>query len=185
MLRYLLLGVLNYRPMNGYQIKQFMESSTAHFWHAKLSQIYMTLKTLEEEALIISHIEPQSDKPDRRVYTITDAGRAAMRAWLLTLMTELEPTKEPLLLKLFFSAQLDKQTVITQLEVQRALFVKLSALYQEDVATRIENVAKEQPQLRRDAVLWEATRRLGELSTELYIRWLDETIQSIHENFDD
>ena len=39
MLKFALLGVLNYQSMNGYEIKQFMDSSTGHFWFAKLSQI--------------------------------------------------------------------------------------------------------------------------------------------------
>ena len=92
-----------------------MDSSTGHFWYAKLSQIYMTLKTLEGDGLLISEVQPQEDRPDRRVYTITEAGRAALRRWLAEPLTEVEPTKEPLLLKLFFSAQIDKDALLTQL----------------------------------------------------------------------
>ena len=44
MLKYVLLGFLNYTPMTGYELKQFMDESTANFWHAKQSQIYTTLK---------------------------------------------------------------------------------------------------------------------------------------------
>ncbi len=185
MLRYLLLGVLNYRPMNGYQLKQFMETSTAHFWHAKLSQIYMTLKMMEEEKLVTSHIEPQDDKPDRRVYTITDAGRKELHTWLMTPLTALEPTKEPLLLKLFFSGQIDRQTLLAQLQVQRSLLARLGELYRGEVAARIQETAADHPELARHALLWEATRRLGEMTTDLYVRWLDETMQTIREKFDD
>jgi len=176
--------MLNYRPMNGYQLKQFMETSTAHFWHAKLSQIYMTLKAMEEEKLLTSHVEPQDDKPDRRMYTITDAGRAELRSWLLTPLTDLEPAKEPLLLKLFFSGQVDRETLLAQLQVQRSLFARLGELYREEVAARIRQIAEGQPALQKDALLWEATRRLGELTTDLYVRWLDETMQMIREHFD-
>jgi DNA-binding PadR family transcriptional regulator len=183
MLRFLLLGVLNYSAMNGYEMKQFIDSSTAHFWHAKLSQIYTTLKALEEEGLLHSHVEPQEDRPDRRIYTITDAGRLSLRQWLEQPMTELEPSKEPLLLKLFFSAQVDKDTILAQLYVQRALFQKMLELYRGEVAERIRQSVEQTPELAKDALLWDATRRLGELSTEVYVRWLDETIAMIRDKF--
>ena len=51
MLKYAILGFLSYTPMTGYDIKLRMDRSTSHFWHAKLSQIYTTLKSLEEEQL--------------------------------------------------------------------------------------------------------------------------------------
>ena len=59
MLKYVLLGFLNYTPMTGYELKQFMDESTANFWHAKQSQIYTTLKKLEEEGMLESHILKQ------------------------------------------------------------------------------------------------------------------------------
>ena len=67
MLKYALLGFLKYESKTGYDLKQTMDKSTGHFWHAKQSQIYTTLKKLEENGLLISHPEPQERRPDRRV----------------------------------------------------------------------------------------------------------------------
>ncbi|MCP4361467.1 MAG: PadR family transcriptional regulator, partial [Chloroflexi bacterium] len=79
MLKYALLGFLNYQPMTGYEIKQMIDVSTANFWHAKQSQIYTTLKKLEADNLAVSHVEAQEGRPDRRVYNITETGRVDLR----------------------------------------------------------------------------------------------------------
>ncbi|MBN1426846.1 MAG: PadR family transcriptional regulator [Anaerolineae bacterium] len=181
MLKFALLGFLNYYPMTGYDLKQAMDRSTTHFWHARLSQIYTTLKTLEGEGCVASTLEAQQERPDRRVYAITDRGREALQQWLAQTETELSPKKETLVLKLFFSARLDRQTVLTQLRLQRDLHHRQMLYYREGVSRDIEQEAKEHPELAQDAVLWEATRRFGEMYEELYVRWLEETIHLVEE----
>ena len=183
MLKYILLGGLNYIPLTGYQIKQFMGNSTTHFWYAQTSQIYRTLDQLEKEALVASEIQEQHDKPDRRLYHITQKGRDELRSWLETPLTEIEPSKDTLLLKLFFSAQLDKETILTQLRLQRALHKKQLQVLAEETKAMIDSQAQENPAIKRDAMLWDITRRLGELGEETYLRWLDETIQRIESEF--
>jgi DNA-binding PadR family transcriptional regulator len=120
MLKYTLLGFLSYAPMTGYELKQRIDRSTAHFWHAKLSQIYVTLKALEEEGCVTSVVEAQAERPDRRIYSITEAGRKVFHTWLAEPYAELSPKKETLILKFFFSAQLDLMAVLAQLHLQRA-----------------------------------------------------------------
>ncbi len=183
MLKYVLLGVLNYSAMNGYELKQFMDGSTAHFWHAKYSQIYTTLKTLEEEKLLTSELHPQEHRPDRRVYTITEAGKADLRNWLSTPDTTLEPTKKTLLVRLFFAGQLDKDTIITQLKIQQSLYQQLLQTYRTDTVAQIEQTSADMPELVNDMLLWDATRRLGEMTAKLYIQWLSETIAIIESKF--
>ena len=182
MLKYVLLGFLNYGLQTGYELKQEMDQSTAYFWHAKQSQIYMTLKKLEEDGLITSHMEAQAERPDRRVYTITAAGQADLRSWLERPLTDIDPRKETLLVKLFFSAHLDKTTLLTQLRLQRDLHQRQYLLYRDDIAPHLQ-AQFEDPHLGQDARLWDATRRMGELYEESVVRWLDETIAMIEAEF--
>lgn len=179
MLKYALLGFLNYHPLTGYDLKRVMESSIAHFWHADLSQIYRTLKTLEADGEITSEIQPQQDRPDRRVYTITEAGRTDLKTWLHAPLTEMSPLKESLLLKVFFSGQVDKTALLTQLRLQRDLHRQALAHYQSQTPQDIANNAAQMGATPADARLWEATRRAGLLYEEMYLRWLDETIAQI------
>ncbi len=182
-LQYALLGFLNYQPMTGYELKQFMDVSTANFWHAKQSQIYATLKKMAKMGLVESHIEAQNGRPDRRVYTITEEGRADMQNWLARPVTELQPKKELLLLKLFFSAGLDKAAILTQLHLQRKLHQQQAEQFKHETKAVIQQFAANMPQLAKDALLWDATRRFGELYEETAVRWLDETIAMIESDF--
>jgi DNA-binding PadR family transcriptional regulator len=179
MLKYALLGFLHYRSLSGYDLKRLMDASTTHFWHADLSQIYKTLKSLESEGAITSRIEAQEERPDRRVYSITERGRDDLRAWLNRPLTETTPLKETLLLKVFFGAGGDLEKLRMQLQLQRDLHQQQLQHYQSQTLTDIEENAAFIGATPTDALLWDTTRRAGVLYEEMYIRWLDETIARI------
>jgi PadR family transcriptional regulator AphA len=184
MLKFALLGALNYQPMSGYDLKQFTDRSTSNFWYAELSQIYVTLKALEKDGLVTSTSILQEGRRDRRVYTITGSGKQAIEAWLKEPFTELDQYKDTLLLKLFFSGSQDKNTILVQLRLQCGLHQKLLEQYQTETANIIAQTVEHAPQLRKHALLWDATRRFGEMTEASYLRWLDETIQMIETQFE-
>jgi len=80
-LDHILLGLLQ-KPASGYDLKDAFGETVAHFWSAELSQIYPTLKRLEERGLLRSRLEPSPKGPDRRVYTLTGDGRVELRRWV-------------------------------------------------------------------------------------------------------
>ena len=177
-LLYTLLGFLSYGPLTGYDLKKYMDDSTQFFWHAKLSQIYPTLKRLAEEELVEAVVVPQEGRPDKKVYFITEAGRAALLDWLAEPLNELWPKKEPALLKLFFSGALDKETVLAQLRCQLALHHAQLAHYQKETAAYIEQVIAETG-LSREGVMWELARQFGEEYERTWIRWLEQAITTV------
>ncbi|MCA9926657.1 MAG: PadR family transcriptional regulator [Anaerolineales bacterium] len=182
-LQHTLLGFLNYGSMTGYELKQTMDVSTANFWYAKQSQIYMTLKKMEEKGLVFSDVEAQDGRPDRRVYTITDAGRAALDNWLAQPVMELQPKKELVLLKLFFSSRKNKEAILTQLRLQRDLHQNRLEHFEGETASVIRQFATGLSEMAKDALLWDATRQYGVMYSKMSIQWLDETIAMIDENF--
>ncbi len=133
MLKYAILGFLGYGPMTGYDIKQRMDRSTTHFWHAKLSQIYTTLTSLEQGGFVTSSIKEQSGKPDKRLYLLTEKGQADFIAWLNEPYTEYSPKKETLVLKMFFAAKMERTAALTQLQIQLDVHKKQLAYYKTDV----------------------------------------------------
>lgn len=80
-LEHILLGLLE-EPASGYDLGKEFEASAAHFWSAHLSQIYPTLKRMEEKGWLTSRREASQRGPDRTVYRRTEAGREALDAWL-------------------------------------------------------------------------------------------------------
>ena len=181
MLEYALLGFINYRSMTGYDLKQYMDGSTAHFWTAKLSQIYTTLKSLEEKGWIQSSVQAQTTRPDKRVYTITSDGKDNLQKWLAEPLTDATPHKNTLLLKFFFAAQTDKEATLASLQLQKTLHQKQVEFYRTKSREIIVSILQQSPKLEKDGIFWEATRRFGELYEEMYARWLEETITMLKE----
>ncbi|WP_437679219.1 PadR family transcriptional regulator [Sorangium sp. So ce131] len=102
-LRGAILGFLSVEPTSGYTLKQRFDGSVRSFWSVTQSQIYRELHALEREGLVEARTEPGDGKPDRKVYSLTEAGRAALKRWI---EEPLEPLvlRHPLLLKLVFAA---------------------------------------------------------------------------------
>ncbi len=182
MLKYILLGFLNYQPLSGYELKRLMDESTSHFWHAYHSQIYTTLRKLDDEGLLESEEEGESDaKLQRRVYTITEAGRRDLLDWLGQPLAELPQVKEELLPRVFFSGQRETGAVLEELRRQRRMHQEkldyYNALQPQHLMGIIDSEA--QAQVAREVPFWAATLSYGKRYEAMYLAWLDETIDMI------
>lgn len=81
-LRYALLGVLEARPMTGYELAQFFDESTSWVWSAPHSNIYPQLRKMEEEGLLSSRTEIRGERLERTVYSISKKGVEELRRWV-------------------------------------------------------------------------------------------------------
>ncbi len=81
--RHAVLGLLAQRPRHGYELHAAFEAVVggAQNWDVKPAQIYATLTRLEENGLVVENSIEQDGGPEKRVYAITDEGRAALRVW--------------------------------------------------------------------------------------------------------
>jgi DNA-binding PadR family transcriptional regulator len=70
------LALLAERPMHGYQVIQELESRSGGMWRVSPGSVYPTLQMLEDEGLITGE-----EVEGRRVYSLTEAGRARVEAW--------------------------------------------------------------------------------------------------------
>jgi DNA-binding PadR family transcriptional regulator len=80
-LRYAILVSLSEGPKSGYDVAKQFDESIGFFWRARHSQIYREMGKLKESGLAVAKEVPQSGKPNRIVFTITDAGREALLHW--------------------------------------------------------------------------------------------------------
>jgi len=83
-----ILGFLQYGPLSGYDLKAAFDSSVRHFWPADQSQIYRVLSRLAESNLTGVEVVEQEEKPDKKVYHITEEGRKELHRWLTTPLPE-------------------------------------------------------------------------------------------------
>src|SRR3972149_2654751 len=69
-------------PMYGYQIAKLLEESGPDFPMMKQGTLYPVLRSLEENGLLESTVEPSVSGPPRRYYKITEDGRSALKEWM-------------------------------------------------------------------------------------------------------
>ena len=114
-LEYAILGFLHYHPYSGYDLKKAFDLSIRHFWPADQSQIYRTLGRLTEQGWAEVEVVEQTDRPDRKVYSITPAGRTALRSWLASTMPQHE-ARSAALIQVFFAGQLSDEEILAKFE---------------------------------------------------------------------
>src|SRR5512139_3056599 len=114
-LEFAILGFLNYHPYTGYDLKKIFDTSIRHFWPADQSQIYRTLARLTEQGFAEMEKVPQEDRPDRKVYHITDAGRAELFNWVAA-PPPLDEPRSAALIQVFFAGQLSDDQILEKFE---------------------------------------------------------------------
>jgi PadR family transcriptional regulator PadR len=78
-----LLSVLgrSTEAMYGYQIAKLLAESGPDQPMMKQGTLYPVLRSLEDNGLLVSSVEPSVSGPPRRYYIITEEGREALLAW--------------------------------------------------------------------------------------------------------
>ena len=71
----ILLGFLTRQSLTGYELKKRFSISFSFFSGASYGSIYPALKKMEREGLVTQQLEIQDGAPNRKVYSITAAGR--------------------------------------------------------------------------------------------------------------
>lgn len=77
-LRNAVLAALINREASGYELAKQFHVSVANFWTATSQQLYRELEKMEADGLLSARVVAQSKRPDKRVYSVTDAGRDAL-----------------------------------------------------------------------------------------------------------
>lgn len=172
-LKHGLLGLLNYGDMTGYELTKVFEDSLGFFWQAQMSQIYRELNAMEKAGWLDSRTVIQTDKPNKKVYSITQAGREALHAWLGKDLTEdFFAARNAFLMQIFFSAGKGKEDTLRALErakeACRAIIDKTGAV-EGSIRTYGDAAPLEQ-------LYWEMTAQYGYAYYEMCYRWLCDCI---------
>jgi PadR family transcriptional regulator AphA len=151
-----ILGFLQREPMTGYDLKTLhLDDSVNYFWPADQAQIYRTLDKLTEQGYVENRIEIQSDRPNRKVYSITEAGRAELARWLVAIQP-LPIHREPFLVQLYFAGQLPNAKIIELMEGQLKLHQDQIAIYRNLPVPPFDD-----PDATRDTILQRVTLEAG------------------------
>ena len=72
------LGILSMGDATGYEIKKQLEGPFRHFYDASFGSIYPALGKLTDAGLVEKTELAQDKRPDKKVYSITPAGKMAL-----------------------------------------------------------------------------------------------------------
>jgi DNA-binding PadR family transcriptional regulator len=177
-LEHAILGFLNYGPSSGYDLKKIFDISVQHFWPADQSQIYRTLAHLEDKGWAEPEVIEQEDRPDRKVYRITETGQRELRHWLTTPPPQ-KPMRSAPVIQGFFAAQLSDEEILGMFERwaghTRALLARYDQVPQE---------CKEYDEMvgsPRDTFFWMLTLELGVKVAQAHLEWFESVMQRIRD----
>jgi DNA-binding PadR family transcriptional regulator len=80
-LKYILLGLLTQHPRYGYELKRETEQLLGSGAELNPGQLYPLLRKLAEQQLLAGERVEQEDRPDKRVFTLTEAGARELSTW--------------------------------------------------------------------------------------------------------
>ncbi|MCX7711829.1 MAG: PadR family transcriptional regulator [Clostridia bacterium] len=113
---YAILGILGFGPMSGYSIKMWVEEGVGYFWDIDYKQIYPTLKKFLDEELATFKIEKTGNRPESKIYTLTDKGFAELKNWLIKPIPPGKKSRNELMLKLFFGHHIPLRVNLAHLQ---------------------------------------------------------------------
>lgn len=171
-LGYALLGLVARHKLSGYDIASWMRDPIGFFWTASHSQIYPELARLKRQRLVTHETIPQQGRPTKKVYTITDKGRAVLQAWVVEPPSE-RVSRDEFVLKTFSLWTVEPQAARALFQMQLELHKQRLQLYQD---MRVYEEEKRGDELRRiDSPAWAsyATLQRGIGYEREYVAWCE------------
>jgi DNA-binding PadR family transcriptional regulator len=127
---YIVLGLLEFAGKSSpYDLKRLVAESVGNFWTLQHAQLYTEPERLAAGGYVTEEREPEGRR--RKLYEITDAGRAAMHEWRRSPTDAVSELRDLGLLQLFFGSAPEKLAP-TQVEAHRAKLAEYEALRERD-----------------------------------------------------
>lgn len=80
-LRNAVLAALLEGEASGYDLAKRFDASVANFWSATPQQLYRELERMESDGLLRTRVVEQERRPNKRLCSLTEAGRSALHAF--------------------------------------------------------------------------------------------------------
>lgn len=168
-LRHGLLGLLNYGSMTGYELHKIFQEQLYFFWQAQPSQIYRELNAMEKEGLLSSSVEIQKDRPNKKIYAITESGKQELKQWLAKgHIEDAFSLRSPFLMNFFLSGDRPREENLKALEeFKKTCEESLAKLESSEVSANHygENMGSEQK------TYWGLAAIFGRYYFEMCLRW--------------
>ncbi|MGW3331589.1 PadR family transcriptional regulator [Streptomyces rubiginosohelvolus] len=166
------------RPGSGYELARRFERSIGHFWTATHQQIYRVLGRMVADGLLLVREVEQQGRPDKKEYSVTGPGRAALAAWLHKPI-EPESLRHDLAVKIRGAAFDDPAALIAEVERHRQVHRDRLAHY---LAGELRDFTGPEAPAPPDAgqELQHVVLRGGIAYERMTVAWLDDVLATLH-----
>ena len=176
-LDYVILAGLIRRPRSGYDLTKWMERETGHFFAVGHSSIYPALARLEKDGLVESEVVPSDKGPERKVYSVTEAGREALLSWADAPPAERRMRDEQLVKALCYP-YMPEERALARLEEEKARHEERLARY-EGFERELEDMFREGGISREAYLGTRLTLSRGTGVEKSYVEWCEEAARMI------
>lgn len=178
MIRYAILGLLNWQPFSGYDLKKIISESQVFYWSGNNNQIYKALIRLHDEGLVTRQVQLQESLPAKKIYSITQQGRAELRRWVLSTM-ELPELRNAFLIQLAWADALtagELDALLGRYEAE----IELQLRMQRERSGPPVSVPNRTP---REAYLWEKISENLLLTYQNQLDWVRRLREGLRKEF--
>ncbi|SPF03490.1 PadR family transcriptional regulator [Streptomyces sp. MA5143a] len=98
-LRNAVMAALLEGEASGYDLAKAFDASVANFWMSTPQQLYRELERMETEGLVAARVIQQQRRPNKRLFSLTEAGRAAVHAYTVEPLGKPSAIRDELMVK--------------------------------------------------------------------------------------
>ncbi|NUK82192.1 PadR family transcriptional regulator [Streptomyces lunaelactis] len=98
-LRNAVMAALLEGEASGYDLAKGFDDSVANFWMATPQQLYRELERMEGDGLITARVVEQERRPNKRLFSLTEAGLEAVRAYTAEFPSKPTAIRDELMVK--------------------------------------------------------------------------------------
>ncbi|MDH6132028.1 DNA-binding PadR family transcriptional regulator [Kitasatospora sp. MAA4] len=174
-LEYAILVSLLEQPGSGYELARRFDRSIGRFWTATHQQIYRVLGRMEADGWLAVELTAQSARPDKKIYSAAEPGRAALAAWLRE-PVQPESVRHEMAVRIRAAAFDDPAALIPEVERHRTAHAELLDRY-------LAGEQRDFPDLESLDVqqqLQHVVLRGGIEYERMTLAWLDDVLVTLH-----
>jgi DNA-binding PadR family transcriptional regulator len=98
-LRNAVMAALLKGEASGYDLAKAFDATVANFWMSTPQQLYRELDRMEAEGLLAARVVEQERRPNKRLFSLTEAGRKAVHAYTAEPLGKPAVVRDELLVK--------------------------------------------------------------------------------------
>ncbi|MES5817725.1 PadR family transcriptional regulator [Streptomyces sp. RG80] len=142
-LRNAVMAALLEGEASGYDLAKGFEASVANFWMATPQQLYRELERMESDGLVSARVVEQERRPNKRLFSLTEAGREVLRAYIAEVPAKPTAIRDELMVKVqcvdIGDADAVRAAVVERVERSTAKLARYERMRERMLAGRTED----------------------------------------------